>query len=98
MGQVEKCRLFRVDAAGGRYDGAFVNNDAAEGDSVAELTQPEYTLINAQISFNSSSGKYSATLYSRNLTNRIIKEDVPMGDLVALEAPRTVGIVLTARF
>jgi len=66
------------------------------------VRQPAYTLINASTQWTSETGKYSATLWIKNLaqaTYYIARiSDPGIGDAQEQAPPRTVGVTLKVRF
>jgi len=66
--------------------------------------QASYTLLNAGLNWNSPNNVYGASLYVRNLTDRVYKAAVAgrgnftTGDTVTPGDPRTYGVSFNARF
>jgi iron complex outermembrane receptor protein len=72
---------------------------ATDPATIAKYVQRSYTLFDSSISFSSKGDRFTATLYGRNLTDRVIKTSVLESTVLATYAPpRTVGLVLTGRF
>lgn len=82
-----------------QFDSCLYNASSciAEGSSAAQFTQRGYTLADASIGYSSRDDKYSFDVYARNIGN--VQYKVGYDTTAAnLGAPRTVGIVLSARF
>jgi iron complex outermembrane receptor protein len=69
-----------------------------------EMFQDAYWLYDARAVWESADGRYSAGVYGRNLSEEIYKTDAQEFSAVAgvrtayYGAPRTVSLVLTARY
>ncbi|MGC3979742.1 MAG: TonB-dependent receptor [Steroidobacteraceae bacterium] len=54
------------------------------------------TRYDASLKFEADSGKWSLNFYGKNLTNEAVKSDTN-GSVTNVEAPRTIGVVLSAK-
>jgi iron complex outermembrane receptor protein len=95
---------YEIDTPYGSFRpaGSVVYNNGYYWQPDNRLVQPAYTLINASLLWTSTSGKYSAQLWGKNLAQatyyiaRISAAGI--GDAQEQAPPRTIGLTLKVRF
>jgi len=72
---------------------------SSQEQNTAKLDQraPGWWESGASLAFTAASGKWNAVAYVKNINNAVIEDNYSVGYIV-LQAPRTIGITVTAKF
>lgn len=86
------------------YKDSYWSMGGGPGANIADTawcTQAAYILWNAYLSYNSADGQFTVSAYAKNIQNKPILTNVGgegAAKTVSLAAPRTFGVVCSARF
>jgi iron complex outermembrane receptor protein len=94
---------YGVSLFGGKADinAAFFHSSGFFTSPDNTINQPRYSLLNGSIGWTDPSGRWTARLFGRNLTNQfyaISLVETPSGDARTTGAPRTYGATIAYRF